>query len=644
MAPLVQNTFSIIPDVPSVLNSRSNGDATSTRMSMPPMTSKQVKKAYRKATKGPRLSKAEQRRQELFEQDRIRKESEKERNKARARAARDKKKEKADRERAEKKNKGMPLVDVRPSQNTLASFIRARPGNTRTVNGSASPSVATEDDESEKGDSCLSPPRNGPKGSYEAQLFDDADKENVAPRSHRIQQCLSPVHVRSEDNSIRGGLSDKPPIRDHAEPPNKKRRVLVAEEVEKQSEPNVHDEISAVDSGDEELLNDLMRKTDNVYGRSPTPPPDKSVSRPQQDQKTSIKQSPLKPLEKPNPARENKLPPSTQLFFLSHLDDFFPSPSQEVREIFEEPECKINTKRNKTASTSVQVSTPSTALKKSHHVQHITDPPKPRAATVQPNMTTIPPKQPITFEMPFFCTQDLLLSSQDVKDIEETSLPPSGAQASTPVPSMPPAEPRHPSRPSPKPLSIPSYREIHRERATEHRKQAAWENTSVTQKARGRLDRPQALEDGRITAPHANPAQENKERGNRKASGFISARSYIAKDDTALKLNEPHTTSSRSTPKSQVQPPRPVRPGPRRNARPKSSYETMLELLAKGSAQQKQSPAAPADKNKTRNGRVGGSNVQATNEPKPITIPASQETDYDGGEEWDDDDLLRDIL
>ena len=103
MAP-VQNTFTIVPNAPPGINFNGNfndiggnggggggGDAAARPMP-PPMTTKQVKKAYRAKNKGPKLSKAEQRRQELFEQDRIRRELEKERNQARARAARDKKK------------------------------------------------------------------------------------------------------------------------------------------------------------------------------------------------------------------------------------------------------------------------------------------------------------------------------------------------------------------------------------------------------------------------------------------------------------------------------------------------------------------------------------------------------------------------
>jgi hypothetical protein len=120
MAP-VQQTFQVIPN-------GAGGAATEDQPEdRPPMTTKQAKKAYKAKKKGPKLSKTEQRRQDLLEQDRIRRELEKERNQARARTARDKRREKEDREKAEKRRKGLPLVDVHPSQDTISRFIRRAP-------------------------------------------------------------------------------------------------------------------------------------------------------------------------------------------------------------------------------------------------------------------------------------------------------------------------------------------------------------------------------------------------------------------------------------------------------------------------------------------------------------------------------------
>ncbi|KAJ8123620.1 hypothetical protein ONZ43_g477 [Nemania bipapillata] len=219
--PPVQNTFSIIPDLPSALNGNLDGraDGANARTSRPPMTSKQVKKAYQKANKGPKLSKAEQRRQELFEQDRIRKEFEKEKNQARARAARDKKKEREEKERAEKKKKGLPLVDVRPSQDTIARFVRAKPKSRQ--HDSASPLHGGE-----RESRSLSPAHYHHDSSNSDQIpkFDYADDEN-----EKIEKRPPPSPVVLVEN--RHGLGSQSPILGNdAEPLSKKRRITVSAE------------------------------------------------------------------------------------------------------------------------------------------------------------------------------------------------------------------------------------------------------------------------------------------------------------------------------------------------------------------------------------------------------------------------------
>lgn len=123
----VQKTFTIIPPA---------GPATRTPIDNRPMTSKQVRKAYQAANRVPRLSKAERIKQERAEQERIRKEFEKEKAAAKAKLLREKKKAKENAEREEKKKKGLPLVTVRPSQDTIAKFFRGNGlGHKRSCEG-----------------------------------------------------------------------------------------------------------------------------------------------------------------------------------------------------------------------------------------------------------------------------------------------------------------------------------------------------------------------------------------------------------------------------------------------------------------------------------------------------------------------------
>ncbi|KAM3509852.1 hypothetical protein MY11210_006139 [Beauveria gryllotalpidicola] len=111
-----QNTFTVIPQV-----QRFNADNAAPAR---PMTSKQVRKAYRAASKTPTMTRAERIKWEREEQDRISKEFEKEKAAAKARAARERKKEKEMQQREEKRRNGLPLVNVRPSQDTIARFVR----------------------------------------------------------------------------------------------------------------------------------------------------------------------------------------------------------------------------------------------------------------------------------------------------------------------------------------------------------------------------------------------------------------------------------------------------------------------------------------------------------------------------------------
>jgi hypothetical protein len=70
----------------------------------------------------------------------------------------------------------------------------------------------------------------------------------------------------------------------------------------------------------------------------------------------------------------------------------------------------------------------------------------------------------------------------------------------------------------------------------------------------------------------------------------------------------------------------------------------MLELLAKGPPTQSKVQQHQRSEVKNRDERGGEpEHGEITTKEQAKTIPASQETDYDCGEEWDDDDLLRDM-
>ncbi|KAK7733019.1 hypothetical protein SLS53_008348 [Cytospora paraplurivora] len=139
MAPK-QKTFELIPDP---IGFPGPGQQAAAVANKPPMTTKQAKRLYRQKNKGPKISKAEQRRIELMEQDRIRKEFEKEKAQARARTARERKKEKEEKEKEARRRKGLPLIDVHPSQDTLSKFINRLGGARKSGSSEGKPNLET---------------------------------------------------------------------------------------------------------------------------------------------------------------------------------------------------------------------------------------------------------------------------------------------------------------------------------------------------------------------------------------------------------------------------------------------------------------------------------------------------------------------
>ncbi|XDG00507.1 hypothetical protein ABKA04_000122 [Annulohypoxylon sp. FPYF3050] len=615
-----QNTFSIIPNAPCAINGDS--DTSESRQNKRPMTTKQAKKAYQKANQGPKLTKAEKRRQELFEQDRIRKEFEKEKNQARAKAARDRKREKEEKERAEKKKKGLPLVDVHPSQDTIAWFVR---GNGRKKQDSpvvslptttASASKDDSDDRNDCNDRAASsdenesepPPKrqrtespapasalvpvpvvsnanldvaadldrspsptgvisNSTSAAQVAQVAQGLDIGEVPPppeTDDSVERCPTPDHpsvdidepetIESLPDELFNELIDatissfkdekheatgsnvkvkRPSLRDRkppsSQPPPKSTNDCIQSStlvkdlpLEQKAEDSaslssiqrplqtlctteVNSRTSSTSKGPKGSALDPGKSvfpTNTPLMNSPALAPRKAQpsvpsSRSFQHPQTPMGPPPIPPkfksrrhvspqdsrappflvkqihapkpqsVAEPKPksrvgyahqiTREELPPTSTQLFMLSHLDDFFPSPSQEVRELFDEPKSGIGSSpgRNMPASSILNFSSlnrPAPSTQKS----------KPKSTPIQEdafstcaaNQHVVPPTYAQSsgnseaFDMPFFSTQDFVLSSQDMKDLEDETMSPMGLKqngrshrsniiASSPSPCLP---------------------------------------------------------------------------------------------------------------------------------------------------------------------------------------------------------------
>ncbi|KAG8156412.1 hypothetical protein KVR01_013753 [Diaporthe batatas] len=536
MAPK-QKTFELIPDLPGVgmaqqvqhQQSAAAAAAATVVQSRPPMTTKQAKKLYRQKGKGPKLSKAEQRRIDLMEQDRIRKEFEKEKAQARARTARDKKKAKEDKERDDKRRKGLPLVEVHPSQDTISRFISrlgARPtSNTRLASvheAEAESATEAESDAEVQHEQCEEPGED-PRGATGKENEDPADAlADSAERTAKRRRLDRPG----------GNLLDRM-IHIPSQLPARARPVArVAQEVEVEawSRPS---SVDADDPATEAMLEDQLiadvelassksaaRSSPNrqspprevpPLSRAPLPAPPRPPSRPQlpAQQKLQARQiqagtrppigavhhtgafrprpadntfkkpvvpfvhadkqshalrgawaispgppkfkppsapiiprsamprflpKPAKPPPIPLPVQASPtyagsrrpanqaadaFPTSTQLLVMNHVDELFPSSSQEARELLED---------HPPAAAATIPSGPPSPL---HNPTSLNGGRAEPSSDGRPSSVAVPrrpsppsggqPGETLLAEIPFLATQDLILSSQDMIELETPS-------------------------------------------------------------------------------------------------------------------------------------------------------------------------------------------------------------------------------
>lgn len=537
MAPSVrQRTFEIIPNAP-VLGQQNPGDNAQPIYSRPPMTTKQAKKLHNQKNKGPKLSKAEQRRIELMEQDRIRKEFEKEKAQARARTAREKKKAKEDKEKEERKRKGLPLVDIHPSQDTISRFIN-RVGRAigvkqdstaiRTLDSVREDSEPVtnaceytndtgheEDDESDKENQDtvkdpgperpakrrrLSQPdetvgttspvasqlRAGPVAKIARQLevesysrassvdTDDpinetlleeqiiADVELASSRKTRSSNDEFPEFTLAEKprDSVPQPLSATVPVtpgpKEHSVPcpspsripPPQQSTILIGEELHPRAQAATH----APSHAPSHLGLEVFKKPTSPYISAPRP---RAINASSAFKKPMVPSKIKNPLaigliltaERPRflpkhvnaahqrqgpPARQlpelafpYAIPTSTQAFLLDHVDDLFPSPTQEARElsgpsVTEPQKPSVDPPRPSINGPMFQ----SEAVITQHAVV---------AAHTAPTSKLLAPVAEDFFESSFISTQDFMFSTQDIFEMDT----PSKARQTPAAPSIP---------------------------------------------------------------------------------------------------------------------------------------------------------------------------------------------------------------
>ncbi|KAF4450330.1 hypothetical protein F53441_6613 [Fusarium austroafricanum] len=367
-----QRTFTLIPKCPG-------RDDSPDKPPIRPMTSKQVRNAYKAANKGPKLSRAEAWKQEKAEQERIRKEFEREKAAAKAKVARDKKKEKELAEKEAKRKKGLPLINVRPSQETISWFVRGngsakkRDAQGRNVkNTDATDDKDNDNDTAEEmttEDEIQQPAVKSQKlGSIKEGNEDISDAgmktitENEPPKP-----CIESPYAKDHDEEKEDDIAkitgearaeteaiitapqqlfpeiELDGMDDELDADFEEDLALgILEDIEaamnKSKSKKSHDTEAACGPPNEnlvipaQLLDDARRAIPNRYAE------DLGLQRPAPSSfaKPALPREPPHNLEPPSPSPPRQEPPMSTQAILFNLDDFFPSSSQQVRELEEE--------------------------------------------------------------------------------------------------------------------------------------------------------------------------------------------------------------------------------------------------------------------------------------------------------------------
>ncbi|KAF4332730.1 hypothetical protein FBEOM_13454 [Fusarium beomiforme] len=368
-----QRTFTVIPKFPGRADSPD-------KPPLRPMTSKQVRNAYKAANKGPKLTREESRRQERAEQERIRKEFEREKAAAKAKVARDKKKEKELAEREAKRKKGLPLVNVRPSQETISWFVRGNGTSKKrdaqgkdvkhkdaTEDGSKMDTneATTNEDEPLRPDTKIQKLDNIQED--DGEICDAAMETIIEPQPSRPSpESPNPQYLQEEGEAIVAESTKRTSVIAEKEMPLPKLLIPdpeldamedeldadfeedlalgILEDIEAamgNSKPYTSHRAEKVCDQTKEValytskqfLEDARTAVPNRYAEDlglQRPTPSVSLAKP------ALSEKPQRNLEPRSSSPPQQEPPMSTQAILFNLDDFFPSSSQQVRELEEE--------------------------------------------------------------------------------------------------------------------------------------------------------------------------------------------------------------------------------------------------------------------------------------------------------------------
>jgi hypothetical protein len=402
-----QNTFTLVPDALGL-----PGLDAGPRPARPPMTSKQAQKLYRQSTRTPKLSKAEQRRLELAEQERIRKEFEKDKQAARARAARERKKNKEQLAREQRKKDGLPLVKVRPSQDTIARFVRvdSRTRELGDIAEEASNENNLREDRSIDQEVHRPPTSSRKRRKIQREAAEPHCSSSPIVFSGDVAAGRLSAHVEGENAQAGVTRQGSSPAKDgqslqeeHTAGTRPKRPSQTASTPVLQASRPEGAEIARV-------LQPLSQQPTQRSQRH------SQTARRVLAARQSIAPRKSSPATQTNKENEPPLPMSTQAV-LSCFDEFLPSPSQELQELLGNNE---------------------------GHLQRRSPMQKSDLGKRKTSMRDV-----VEPAMPFICSQDLVFSSQDIRELDDSPQKSQHLPASRPRSSIPnPPEVRQSIEPS----------------------------------------------------------------------------------------------------------------------------------------------------------------------------------------------------
>ncbi|KAG8676826.1 hypothetical protein FPOAC2_02941 [Fusarium poae] len=372
---MVQRTFTLIPKFPG-------RDETTDKPPPRPMTSKQVRNAYKAANKGPKLTRAEQWKQEKAEQERIRKEFEREKAAAKAKVVRDKKKEKELAEKEEKRKKRMPLVNVRPSQETISWFVRGN-GSTKKRDAQGKEvdeiNTTTNEDNDDTKETTSANDDETEQPVMKIRKLDDileddediSDPENVGLRTREPSPNLSkeqqriegPLRETKEDGATEP--VEEAPLSAETQMPAPKLPIpeIELEGMEDELDEDFEEDLAlgmledieaAMDKPAPETTHaiDAVPRCSIKPNSAVTQPPVNNTKKPASDRyakdlglhrpssptfiKPPLPQRSPRNLEAGSSSPPRQEPPMSTQAILYNLDDFFPSSSQQARELEED--------------------------------------------------------------------------------------------------------------------------------------------------------------------------------------------------------------------------------------------------------------------------------------------------------------------